>query len=253
MPTKYAPFTRHLAELAEAGRETAELGFAEVARLVGGLPPTAYEVRQWWGNSSSVQARSWRDADWHVAQVDFARQRVRFARGRVGTAYKESRPAPAAAALAVETETAELDVRVRMSWQQAGEIGLGADGRLVFPVLPRVPGVYRISLSDAPGQDVPSVYIGESDNLRNRANGYRNAGPTQQTNLRMRSELIAHLRRGGRITIAVVTSATVDALGESSGLPLSRKSARVLAEHAALALVYLDGSSAVLNRDKGSD
>src|SRR5687768_16149897 len=97
MPAKYAPFTSHLVALATAGRETVEFGFAEIAHLVGGLPPTAYEVRQWWGNSSSVQAQSWRDADWHVAQVDFARQCVRFARGTVGTSYGDRRPAPAVA------------------------------------------------------------------------------------------------------------------------------------------------------------
>ncbi|GLZ28158.1 hypothetical protein Lesp02_03480 [Lentzea sp. NBRC 105346] len=254
MPAKYAPLTSRLAELAAAGRETAEFDFAEIADLVGGLPPTAYDIRQWWGNSSSVQAQAWRDADWHVAQVDFARRRVRFERGPVGTSYGNRRPASAAAvALAVEMETAELDVQVRMSWQQVGEVTLGVDGELVFPPLPRAPGVYRISLSDAPGQVLPSLYVGESDNLRNRPNGYRRPDSSQQTNLRLRAELLEHLSRGGRVTIAVVTSATVDALGKSSALPLARKSARVFAEHAALALIYLDGTAIVLNRDKGGD
>ncbi|MGW6441496.1 DUF7662 domain-containing protein [Lentzea sp. NPDC055074] len=254
MPAEYAPFTSHLAALAEAGRQTAEFGFAEIAHLVSGLPPTAHHVRQWWANSTSVQAQSWRDADWHVAQVDFARQRVRFERGPVGAGYRDRPPASeVVVASAVEMETVELDVRVRMSWQRMGDVGLGADGRLVFPTLPRVPGIYRISLSDAPDQDLPVVYVGESGDLRTRSNGYRNPGPTQQTNQRLRDELLGHLHRGGRVSIAVVTRATVEALGESSELPLVRKSARVLAEHAALALIYLDGTSAVLNRDKGSD
>lgn len=33
--------------------------------------------------------------------------------------------------------------------------------------------------------------------------------------------------------------------------PLGRKTARVLAEHAALGLAYIDGDAAVINRDKG--
>jgi hypothetical protein len=36
----------------------------------------------------------------------------------------------------------------------------------------------------------------------------------------------------------------------SRDLPLARKTARVLAEHAALALTYLDDAAEVINRDR---
>jgi hypothetical protein len=66
--------------------QTVTMTFRDVAALVGGLPPTAYRLRQWWGNDSKVQARAWRSAGWHVDEhgVDFNAQTVRFARGKVG-------------------------------------------------------------------------------------------------------------------------------------------------------------------------
>jgi len=62
------------------------LTFDQVVAVVGGLPPSAYELRQWWANDSKVEARAWRSVGWHVAKggVDFGAQTVRFARGKVG-------------------------------------------------------------------------------------------------------------------------------------------------------------------------
>ena len=90
-PPKYAPITEYLLASAQAGRETVDLDFAQVADLVGGLPPTAYRMRQWWANDSKVEARAWRAAGWHVDTVSFDRQRVRFSRGEVGGAYAARR------------------------------------------------------------------------------------------------------------------------------------------------------------------
>jgi hypothetical protein len=37
-----------------------EMSFADVADLVGGLPPSAYEHRAWWANNlDHVHAESW--------------------------------------------------------------------------------------------------------------------------------------------------------------------------------------------------
>lgn len=253
--SKYRPLSERLAALAASDRHSAEFTFAEIADLVGGLPQSAYGTRQWWANSSSVQAQAWRDADWHVTGVNFERQRVWFGRGGVGGGYRERgyRAArdTAAAVLVAETDSAELDVRVVMTWQRAGQITFDAAGDLAFPGLPRASGVYRITLADGPGQDLPKVYIGESDDLRGRSYNYRRPGPSQQTSQRIHDDLVAHLRVGGQVTMAVATDATIDAKGESGPLPLRRKTARVLAEHAALALAYLDGDVVVINRDKG--
>ncbi|MEO6085003.1 MAG: hypothetical protein ABIQ18_18015 [Umezawaea sp.] len=257
MAGKYGPLNERLAALAEAGSEVVEFDFADIADLVGGLPPSAFKYREWWANDSKVEAQAWRDADWHVAVVSLERKRVRFERGAKGGSYllRGRRPAKekVVAAFAVETYLAHMDVRVNATWERAGDIVLDAAGGLVFPTLPNSPGAYRISMVGAEGQDRMSVYVGEAVDLQRRAYNYRNPGPTQTTSQRIHDHLITHLSAGGSAVIAVTTSAMVEALGESTNLPLDRKTARVLVENAALALIYLDGSAVVMNKDKGAE
>lgn len=82
---KYTPLAEFL-EKVDSSERRITLSFAEVDRLVGGLPPTARRLRQWWANDSKVQARAWRSAGWHVAErgVDLNEGFVVFERGRVG-------------------------------------------------------------------------------------------------------------------------------------------------------------------------
>jgi hypothetical protein len=251
---KYEPLRHHLT--ARDG-DSVELTFTEIAALVDGLPPSAYSSRQWWANSSLTQAEAWRQADRHVDLVDFDRQRVRFARGKVGGSYLARGRRPAVErvipVLSGEFEPVELDVRVRMRWHLPAGVTLDTAGRLAFPLLPRSAGVYRLVLSGAPDRDQPRVYVGETENLRRRGGNYRRPGPTQRTSQRIHDLLGSHLRGGGTVTMAVATSATIVAGGTSRELSLRRKSARVLAEHAALAQVYLDDDAHVLNRDKHSE
>ncbi|WP_199435225.1 DUF7662 domain-containing protein [Qaidamihabitans albus] len=257
MAGKYQPLFVRLSELARAGHRHAEFGFGDIATLVGELPASAYESRQWWANSSHSHAQAWRDADWHVDTVDLERRQVRFARGKVGGSYRARGHRPlhdtAAAVLVEETDAAQLDVRITMEWQRAGHVTLDDAGDVVFPALPCQSGIYRLTLADAADQELPKVYIGESDDLRHRTYHYRRPGPTQQTNQRIHDELRAHLYCGGTVTLAVALHATIESRGEAETLPLGRKTARVLAEHAALALTYLDGDVVVINRDKGAE
>lgn len=82
---KYAPLAEFLASR-PIGQSTVTVSFDQVAELVGGLPPSAYEYRQWWANDSKSEARAWRSVGWHVDRhgVDFGARTVRFARGKVG-------------------------------------------------------------------------------------------------------------------------------------------------------------------------
>src|SRR5215217_6341635 len=84
---KYDPLREHLAAAASRGHSAVDMDFAQVADLVGGLPPTAYERRQWWSNDSKVQAQAWRAAGWHVDMVSLDHRRVRFTPGQVGGTY----------------------------------------------------------------------------------------------------------------------------------------------------------------------
>jgi hypothetical protein len=64
--------------------DTVTWSFAEIDRLVGGLPPSARQDAKWWGNTwaaTRVQARSWLSASYRVDRVDLAAGTVRFVPG----------------------------------------------------------------------------------------------------------------------------------------------------------------------------
>ncbi len=277
MAGKYERLAQHLAAL-PGDQISVELTFPEVDRLVGGLPPSARTVRQWWANSSHGQALAWREAGWHVETVDFAERWVRFARGpvggsradrlsaarptpqamtplntppSVGSVTAESADDPVSVEARVSAERAqvaeEVAVSVRFSWQHLGPVTLDADGKVAFPrPLPQAPGLYRMHfISDQSGQPGPPVrfYFGETDNLRRRlGSNYRNPGPSQQTSLRVNEALRTHLAVGGQVTLAVALS--VELSERDSGpepLDLTRKAGRLLAESAALVLAQRAG------------
>ena len=84
---KYEPLREHLATAKQRGQQTVDMDFDQVADLVGGLPASAYNLRQWWANDSKVEAQAWRAAGWHVDAVSLDRRRVRFLLGEVGGTY----------------------------------------------------------------------------------------------------------------------------------------------------------------------
>jgi len=123
-------------------------------------------------------------------------------------------------------------VCIDFDFEVVGEVSLGAGAKLRFPPLPSTPGVYRFRLLGL--TDSISAYIGETDNLRRRSNGYRNPGPTQQTNIRMERQIHGHLDKGGVVKFAIATGGTLIVDEESAPLDLSLKSHRLLLENASL-------------------
>lgn len=270
MSGKYEPLASHLSAL-PSEQTVIELTFAEVDRIVGGLPASARTLRPWWANSSQGQALAWRSAGWHVDKVDFANRRVRFARGRVGGTRADrlsaSRPvAPASSrhdrpsavsslvealpeavdqvAVTTPTRADEVDVSVRFSWQQIGSVTLDATGKVAFPrPLPPVPGLYRMHLVAVDDDHADRFYIGETDNFRRRlGSNYRNPGPRQQTSLRINAALLEHLAAGGQVEVAICLGAELTHAGRTEPLDLTRKAGRLLAESAALVLAQRDGA-----------
>ena len=72
---KYEPLGRHL----RMALGPITVDFAEISRLVGGLPPSAYRHREWWANSlSHVEAHAWLELGRRVEGVDLEREIVRF-------------------------------------------------------------------------------------------------------------------------------------------------------------------------------
>lgn len=78
--SKYAPLTRALVAAGRDGSSTVRMEFAELARLVGGLPTSAYTRRGWWANGYLVQAKAWCGAGWRVREVNLGQEWVLFAR-----------------------------------------------------------------------------------------------------------------------------------------------------------------------------
>lgn len=56
-----------------------EMTFKEIDSIVGGLPRSARNHREWWANhSANAQGKAWMAAGKLVDHVDLTRQRVRF-------------------------------------------------------------------------------------------------------------------------------------------------------------------------------
>jgi len=128
-----------------------------------------------------------------------------------------------------------MRVTVDFSWREAGVLSLNA-GRIVFPSAPAAAGIYRFDLGDR-------VYIGETDQLKRRFQGYRTPGARQATNIRLNSALTSLLSNGHPASAATVTNAVVDVDvdGTRAPLDLTYKAARLLVESAALVAERLQG------------
>ncbi len=69
-----------------------------------------------------------------------------------------------------------MRVTIELEWRAAGHVTRDGAGRLVFPKLQPIPGLYRLRLVSLASA---STYIGETANLRRRAAGYRAAIPVK--------------------------------------------------------------------------
>ena len=206
-----------------------EMTFAELDRLVGGLPDSARKYPAWWANSRSSQphAKFWLDAK-RRATPDFNAGRVRFVTGAEST--PNPRPVATGGQDAMLHATGEtVEVGVRFAWLEAGVVTLDVSGKLRFYRLPSRPGVYRFTLTGGDSGSL-SIYIGESDNLARRMGNYRNPGPTQPTNGRLQARMLETLAGGGMVSVSVALEVTVD----GATLDLTTRPARLLAENAAL-------------------
>jgi hypothetical protein len=137
-------------------------------------------------------------------------------------------------------------VTVGWDWRPCGLVAL-AEGKLVFPRVPSVAGVYRLIFQDDCGRQ-QGVYVGEADLLPRRFQHYRTPGPSQQTNLRLNPVMVSTLAAGGSITVEIAVAAHLTGAGGSAvPLDLTWKAARVLVERAAEVTERIAGAL-VLNK-----
>jgi hypothetical protein len=95
MAGKYEPLQRCLEEFSRRGDTTADFSFSDIEALIGPLPSSARQRRQWWANDSHTQSEAWRAAGWHVDTVSLDHERVRFAAGIRGGTYADRARQPA--------------------------------------------------------------------------------------------------------------------------------------------------------------
>jgi hypothetical protein len=119
----------------------------------------------------------------------------------------------------------------------------------VFPRVGDAPGMYRLEV-DHPED---AVYFGEANALDRRLARYRNPGPQQPTNLRMRDVLLGALSSGGTCQVAIAEIVAFETDSRDAPLDLRLKAARVLIESCAIVQARNDGRRKVLNLDPAFD
>jgi hypothetical protein len=158
-------------------------------------------------------------------------------------------PAPHLTFEASELQPLESnDVTSKFTWLRAGSLSLDAERLPSFPPLPAEPGLYRFDFG-VDDEGVRVIYVGESVSLRQRASNYRNAKTDrsrQRTSRRIHKEVVAHLSAGGAIEFAIATALV---LAHDQAADLRLKSARRLAENAAVLSAQMQSGVAVLNVD----
>ena len=133
-------------------------------------------------------------------------------------------------------EREELMCALRLNWIPKGRVTLDVQGKVLFPSAPASAGLYRFKTRYPDGQF--AIYVGESENLKQRFSNYRNPGPTQQTSLRINAWLVDLLSSGGEISAAVVEDARMTTKRGETTADLSIKSVRRLFEQLAISLEH---------------
>ncbi len=101
--------------LTENDSDSIQMTFSEIAELVGGLPPSAYQHRAYWSNSDSHPfASAWMAAGYKVVECDLQSEVVRFDRGNVRNAYTRTRRTTVKEALIEFSNNYKGETKTRM-------------------------------------------------------------------------------------------------------------------------------------------
>ena len=219
--TKYLLLQQHLRSLAQ---DEWRASFREIETIIGfALPESARRHKAWWSNQQDEathrHAKCWMQTGWRTEEIDLSSEQVRFRRkGKAATT-------------ACEWDGEEkLAGTLYLHWKPLGRIQLHADGKLVFPKIDVMPGLYRIRIRQKGCKE--KRYVGESDNLRRRFQNYRTPGGNQKTSIRINGLLKQALVQGADISLSISTeSAQLKLCGQKLQADFSRKAVRRLFEH----------------------
>ena len=224
--SKYDPLEDHFNTMLSAGRYEWNASFNAVEQILGfKLPPSARTYPEWWANenlsyTSKSQCKAWGRADWKTAHVNILGETVTF----ISQAHTPKR--------ITYKVSSKRALKLEYQWQGLGEIYLDHKGRLKFPDVTDMPAVYRLNIETKNGLH---QYIGETDNLRRRVQGYRTPGPTQPTNKRLRTIMTGTLTADKTVSIDILHMSQKQA-GQSAEFAygMGNKFVRRLFENAAI-------------------
>ena len=224
---KYDPLQYALRQTRNKTNQT--YSFKQVEKIIGAkLPPSARLYPEWWANedptkTSKVQCLAWQRAHWKMASVNIDKESVTFVPLNRDVKMQNTKV------------SMQSDISASFAWQDYGNISLDHKNRLVFPAFIEQPNIYRIKIYNASKN---TIYIGETNNMRRRAQGYRTPGPTQATNQRLNQKMCKSINSGYKISIALlaITEVSIDILTD-----LSQKHNRMFFEAAAISLAVSEG------------
>ncbi len=129
--------------LTENDSDSIQVTFSEIAELVGGLPPSAYQHRAFWSNSDSHPfAIAWMAAGYKVAECDLQSEVVRFDKGDVRKAYTRTSRTTVKAALIEFSNNYKGKIKTRREIVKELSAKYGHNEYSIFPA------DYEIGLSN---------------------------------------------------------------------------------------------------------
>ena len=138
---KYAPLKQWLAD---NGNEAVRMPFSDIADLVGGLPPSAYQHRAFWSNTNSHSfSVAWMEAGYKVVNCDLQLQYVHFA--KVGVAIEYTPPTNR---MAIKVAMIEYSNTYVGKLKTRKEICEELTAKYGFPTQSILPADYEVGLSN---------------------------------------------------------------------------------------------------------
>jgi len=141
-----------------------------------------------------------------------------------------------------------MELGITMDWESVGQVTL-VDQGVRMPALQTGPGVYQWVFRHG---GLTRHYVGEVMNLSRRFAHYRNPGPSQSTNQRMKERVLRVLGAGGTAEILLATNIQFTVGGESSEPDLSLPFARCFVENAALVALITEEAEIVNGKGYGT-
>jgi len=219
------------------------LSFAQIEAILGDtLPKSAVDYDAWWSNTPAPGRHNhiWLSRGWETADLNRAARTVRFTRVQFSTLpLKTSRGGRAArstplplAMLGPAPIASSNDVALKFGWKFLGRIAFDAAGKLRFPAIGDLPGLYRIRINREGGSQ---FYIGESRNLHGRFRNYRSGPKGQATSHRIHLLLMEALASGACVEVDIVADSVELKINDVSvSADLTKKATRCMIEHAAI-------------------